>query len=215
MLTESLTECPAEAVTCLAAALKHQLLMELELSGIKLTLEAAEALGQSLLKLSALQRLRISVSTECSAETVTSFVAAFNQTSNVLKLGGIKLTLEAGEALGQSLGELSALQTLKISVSPECSAEAVTRLAAVFKHKPLEELELSGIKLTLEAAEAFRQSLLEVSGLGLELSGFAECSAKEAIRLLEVAIPKRNFMLALIPHVGYSKFKVRLLGQIE
>ena len=104
-----LTECPAEAVTCLAAAFKHKPLKELELSGFKLKLEAAEALGQSLWKLSALRRLKISVSTECSAETVTSLAAAFNQTLNVLKLGGIKLTLEAGEALGQSLGELSAL----------------------------------------------------------------------------------------------------------
>ena len=209
VLTESLTECPAEAVTCLAAAVKHKPLKELELSGIKLTLEAAEALGQSLWKLSALRRLRISVSTECSAETVTSLAAAFNQTPNVLKLGGIKLTLEAGEALGQSLGELSALQTLKISVSPECSAEAVTGLAAAFKHKPLKELELSGIKLTLEAAEAIGQPLRKVSDLRLELSGFAECSAKEARRLLEVAIPRRKFMLAVIPHVGYSEFKVK------
>ena len=203
-----LMECPAEAVTCLAAAFKHKTLKELELSGI-LTLEAAEAIGQSLWKLSALRTLKISVSTECSAETVTSLAAAFNETLNVLKLGGIKLTLEVGEALGQSLGELSALQTLKISVSPECSAEAVTGLAAAFKHKPLKELELSGIKLTLEAAEAIGQSLLEVSDLRLELSGFAECSAKEASRLLEIAIPRRKFMLAVVPHVGYSEFKVK------
>ena len=208
VLTESLTECPAEAVTCLAAAFKQKPLKELELSGIKLTLEAAEALGQSLWKLSALRRLEISVSTECSAETVTSLAAAFNQTPSVLKLGGIKLTLEAAEALGQFLGELSALQTLKISVSTECSAEAVTGLAAAFKHKLLKELKLSGIKLTLEAAEAIGQSLLEVSDLRLELDGFAECSAKEADRLLEVAIPSRNIMSVVIPHVGYSNFIV-------
>ena len=208
VLTESLTECPAEVVTCLAAAFNQKPLKELELSGIKLTLEAAEALGQSLWKLSALRRLKISVSTECSAETVTSLAAAFNQTPSVLKLGGIKLTLEAAEALGQFLGELSALQTLKISVSPECSAELVTGLAAAFKHKPLKELKLSGIKLTLEAAEAIGQSLLEVSDLRLELDGFAECSAKEAGRLLEVAIPSRNIMSVVIPHVGYSNFIV-------
>ena len=208
------TECPAEAVTNLAAAFKHKPITEVILSGIKLTLEAAEALGQSLWKLSALQTLEISVSTECSTETVTGLAAAFkHETLNLLKLSGIKLTLEAGEALGQSLGELSALQTLKISVSTECSAEAVTSLAAAaFKHKPLKELKVSGIKLTLEAAKAMGQSLLEVPHLALELSGFAECSAKEAIRLLEEAIPSRNFirvMSVVIPHVGYSEFKVK------
>ena len=61
----------------------------------------------------------------------------------------------------------------------------------------------------LVAAEAIGQSLLEVSDLSLELSVFAECSAKEASRLLEVAIPLRKFMLAVIAHVGYSEFKVQ------
>ena len=119
-------------------------------------------------------------------------------------------TLEAGEVLGQSLWELSALQTLEISLSTVCSAEAVTSLAAAFKHKPLKKLKLSGIKLTLEAAEAIGQSLLEVSDfVRLELNGFAECSAKEACRLLEVAIPSRNIMSVVIPHVGYSNFIVK------
>ena len=119
-------------------------------------------------------------------------------------------TLEAGEALGQSLWELSALQTLEISLSTVCSSEAVTSLAAAFKHKPLKKLKLSGIKLTLEAAEAIGQSLLEVSDfVRLELNGFAECSAKEACRLLEVAIPSRNIMSVVIPHVGYSNFIVK------
>ena len=95
-------------------------------------------------------------------------------------------------------------------MSTVCPAEAVTSLAAAFKHKPLKKLKLSGIKLTLEAAEAIGQSLLEVSDfVTLELNGFAECSAKEACRLLEVAIPSRNIMSVVIPHVGYSNFIVK------
>ena len=206
-----LAECSSRAVTSLVAATKHKTLNKLTLSEINPTAAVAEALRQSLWKLSALRTLKISVLTECSAEAVTSLAAALKDNPlKVLKLNGIKLTLEVAEALVQSLWELSALQTLKISVSKECSAEAVTGLAAAFKHKPLKELELSGIKLTLEAAKAISQSLLGVSDLRLKLSGFAECSAKEVSRLLEVAIPKRNFMLALIPHVGYSEFRVQL-----
>ena len=71
-----LTDCCNEAVTRLVAAIKHKTLEELELSEIKLTLEAAEELGQSLWELSALRILNISVLTECSTEAVTSLAAA-------------------------------------------------------------------------------------------------------------------------------------------
>ena len=142
---------------------------------------------------------------------VTNLVAAIkHKTLNKLTLSEINPTAAVAEALRQSLRKLSALRTLKYSVLTECPAEAVTCLAAAFKHKPLKELELSGIKLTLEAAEAIGQSLLEVSDfVRLELNGFAECSAKEACRLLEVAIPSRNIMSVVIPHVGYSNFIVK------
>ena len=202
------TECSAETVTRLIDVVKHKPLEQLKLSKIQLSSAAAEALSESLPKLSALQALKICDLAKCSSRAVTNLVAAIkHKTLKELKLCGIKLTLEAGEALGQSLGELSALQTLKISVSTECSAEAVTGLGAAFKHKPLRELKLSGIKLT----EAISQLLLEVSDLRLELiiSGFAECSAEEASRLLEVAIPGRIFKSAVIPHAGCSKFIVK------
>ena len=204
-------ECPAEAAARLIDVMKHKPLRKLELSKIHLTSAAAEALSQSLPELSALRTLKICGLAKCSTRAVTSLVAAIkHKTLNKLKLRGIKLTLEAGDALGQSLWELSALRILKISVSTECSAEAVASLAAAFKHKPLKELKLSGIKLTLEAAEALHQSLLEVSDLIFVLNGFVECSVKEeTYRLLEVAIPRRKFMSAVIPHVGYFEFEVK------
>ena len=207
-----LAKCSSRAVTSLVAAIKHKTLNELTLSEINLTAAVAEALGQSLWELSALQTLEISVSTDCSAEAVTRLAAAFkHKTLKELKLSGIKLTLEAAEVIGQSLWELSALQTLVISVSTDCSAEAGSILAAAFKHKPLRKFKLSGIKLTLEAAEAIGQSLLEVSDLRLHLfiSGFAECSTEEASRLLEVAIPSRILKSIVIPHAGCSKFIVK------
>ena len=76
------------------------------------------------------------------------------------------------------------------------------------KHKPLKKLELSKTHLTSAVAEALGQSLLTRSNIPLELSGFAECSAKEACRLLEVAIPSRKFKAVVVPHAGYSEFKV-------
>ena len=206
------TECSAEAVTRLIDVMKHKPLKKLKLSKIHLTSAAAEALSQSLPELSALQALTICGLAECSSRAVTSLVASIkHKTLNKLTLSEINPTAAVAEALRQSLWKLSALRTLKISVLTECPAEAVTSLAAALKHKPLKVFKLSGIKLTLEAAEALRQLLLEVSDLIFELNGFAECSAKEAYRLLEVAIPSRICMSAVSPHAGCSKFKVHTI----
>ena len=232
----SLTECCDVTVTKLVAAIKHKTLEELQLSKVNLTLAAAEAFGESLPELSALQRLKVSGLTYCCNEAVTKFVAAIkHKTLEELQLSEINLTSAVAEVLRQSLSELSALQSLriesldgcslqfqifdlytpwpsalKISGCTERSAEAVTRLIDIMKRKPLEKLELSETHLTSAVAEALGQSLLKVStNIILELSGFAECSAKEAYRLLEVAIPSRKFESAVIPHAGYSEFKVK------
>ena len=209
-----LTECSDEAVTKLVAAIKHKTLKELELSEINFTPVAAEVLGQSLPELSALKTLKISGLDECSEEAVTKLVAAIkHKTLKELELSEINFTSVAAEVLGQSLPELSALKTLKISGLDECSEEAVAKLVAAIKHKTLKELQLklNGIKLTLEAAKALRQPLLAVSDLIFELNGFAECSAKETYRLLEVAIPSRISLSAVFPHAGCSKFKVNAI----
>ena len=211
-----LAECSDEAVTNLVAAIKHKTLENLALSETNITSAVAEALSQSLPELSALRTLKISSLTEFSDVAVTKLVAAIkHKTLEKLQLSKMNLPLAAAEVLCELLPKLSALQTLEISVLTECSAEAVTSLATAFKPKTLKELKISGIKLTLEAAEALRQPLLEVSNLILELSGFAECSAKEASRLLKVAIPSKKFLSAVVPHVGYSVFKVRVVSSKE
>ena len=229
----SLTECSDVTVTKLVAAIKHKTLEELQLSKVNLPLVAAEAFGKSLPKLSALQTLDISGLTDCCNEAVSKLVAAIkHKTLKELQLSEINLT-SAVALLRQSLSELSALQSLRIGVLDGCclqlqifviytewplsalkisgctesSADAVTRLIDVMKHKPLKKLELSKTHLTSAVAEALGQSLLKVSNIILELSGFAECSAKEVYRLLEVAIPSRKFESAVIPHAGYSEFK--------
>ena len=171
-------EFSAEAVTRLIDVIKHKPLEKLELSEISLTSAVAEALGQLLPELSALQTLKISGLTECSDEGVTKLVSAIkHKTLEKLKLSEIHLTSVAAEALGQSLPELSALQTLKISGLTECSDEGVTKFVAAIKHKTLEELELSEIHLTSVAAEALGQSLPELSALRtLKIIGSDECT---------------------------------------
>ena len=170
-------EFSAEAVTRLIDVIKHKPLEKLELSGIRLTSAVAEALGQLLPELSALQTLKISGLTECSDEGVTKLVSAIkHKTLEELELSVIHLTSVAAQALGQSLPELSALQTLKISGLTECSYEAVTKLVATIKHKTLKDLELSEIHLTSVAAEAPGQSLPELSALRtLKIIGLDEC----------------------------------------
>ena len=170
-----LTECSAEAVTRLVAAIKHNTLEELGLSKIYLRSKVAEEFGQSVHESPALRTLEIGVLAECSAEAVIKLLATIiikQKTFTVLELSEINLTSAAAEALGHSLPELSALRTLRISDLAECSDEAVTKLVAAIKHKALEELKLSKIHLTSAVSEALGQSLPELLALQtLKVSG--------------------------------------------
>ena len=199
-----LAECSAEAVTRLVVAIKKQKTLEqLELSEINLTSTVAESL-ELLPELPALKTLtfsgwdagcrfllqfpdprslslrimKITGLTEYSAETATKFIGVIkHKTLGELNLSVNNLTSVLAETLAQLLPEISALRKLKISDLTECSAEAVTRLvAAIKKHKGLEELELSKINLTSAVAEALGQSLPELSALQtLTISGSDGC----------------------------------------
>ena len=175
-----LTECSAEAVTRLVAAIKHNTFEELELSKIYLGSIVAEEFGQLVHESPALRTLDIEVLAECSAEAVIKLLATIiikQKTFTVLELSEINLTSAAAEALGQSLPALSALRTLRISDLAECSDEAVTKLVAAIKHKALEELKLSKIHLTSAVAEVLGQSLPELPALQtLKISGSDEYS---------------------------------------
>ena len=198
-----LGECSPEAVTSLVTTIKHKTLIKvLELREINLTSAVAEALGQSLPELSALQTLVISGSDGCnlclqfpdprlslrtltitgltdySAETATKFIGVIkHKTLDEASLNVHNLTSVLAETLAQLLPEISALRELKISDLSECSAEAVTRLVADIKnHNSLKELELSKINMTSAVAEALGQSLPELSALQtLTISGSDGC----------------------------------------
>ena len=99
-----------------SAAFKLKTLKELDLNEINVTSAATEAFAQSLPELSTLPTLRTSGLNECSEEAVTKLVAAIkHKTLKELELSDINWTSVATEVLGQSLPELSALRTLKIS----------------------------------------------------------------------------------------------------
>ena len=230
-----------DASSKLVAAIKHRTLEILELTEIHLTPVAAEALGQSLPELSALETLEISGLngctlnlrfpifecdsmsltirglTEYSAEAVTGFVSVIkHKTLEVLNLSEINLTSAAAEALGQSLPELSALQTLQISGLNECSAETVLKLLAtvMIKHKTLEELELSEINLTSAVAEALGQLLPELSALRtLTISDLNECSEKLAVTKLVAAIKHKTLKELHLSKILLTSAAAEALGR--
>ena len=213
-LSLSLAKCSAEAVTRLVASIKHNTLEDLELSEINLTTAAAEALGQSLSELSALQELEISGVTLCSAEAGTRLFAGIkNKTLEILRLREINLTTAAAELLGQSLSELSALQTLWICGVTLCSAEAGARLFAGIKHKTLEILRLSEINLTTAAADSLGQSLSELSALKtLDLSGVTLCSAEAGTRLF-AGIKHKTLKYLELSKINLTTAATESLGQ--
>ena len=213
-LSLSLAECSAEAVTKLVTAIKHKTLENLDLREINLTTAAAEALGQSLSELSALQTLEISGVTLCSADAGTRLFAGIkHNTLEELKLSEINLTTAAAEALGQSLSELSALQTLEISCVTLCSADAGRRLFAGIKHKTLENLELSEINLTTAAAESLGQSLSELSALQtLWIIGVTLCSADEGTRLF-AGIKHKTLKNLELSEINLTTAAAEALGQ--
>ena len=147
---------------------------------------------------------------ECSTGAVGKLVAAIkHKTLQKLKLDGMNLGLF--KALGQSLPELSALQTLSIGASVGCilqlvfpvvseslprlkvrgltesSAEAVTRLIDVFRHRTFEELKLEDIHLTSAVAEVLGQLLTELSALRtLRIRRLTDCTDEAVTRLIDV-----------------------------
>ena len=165
-----LTESSAEAVTRLIDVFRHRTFEELKLEDIHLTSAVAEVLGQLRPELSALRTLRIRRLTYCTDEAVTRLIGVVNhKTLEKMELSEIYLTSAVAESLGQSLPELSALQTLKISGSDgcslhlqfpvfsddlhvtirgltECSAEVVSGIVPGIKHKTLKKLEVSELQ---------------------------------------------------------------------
>ena len=184
-----LNVCFNEAATRLCAAIKHKSLEVLELSEINLQSAAAEVLGQSLPKLSALQTLKISGLAKFSVEKVTFILMSavakvLGQSPELSVLEELKISSLDGSRLKVRFVECilqpEPFQTLEIGGLSECFAKAVTRLFTAFKDKTLKKLKLSKIMLTSAVAEALGQSLPEFSAVdSLEISGSDGCSLED------------------------------------
>ena len=228
----SLNECSHEAATKLVAAIKLKTLDKLYLHGINVTSAAAEALGQLLPKLSALQTLSLGSLTECSDEAVTKLVASINHKNlGQLYLHGINLTSGVAEALCQLLREPSSLRTLKLLGSDGCtlwlslstleisgltegSAEGVLTLIEVIKNRTIAKLELSIIDLTSTVAEALGQLLPELSALQtLSLGSSTECS-DEAVTKLVASINHKNLGQLYLHGINLTSGVGEALGQL-
>ena len=120
-----LTDSSAEAITRLIDVFNHnKIYRKLKLKEIYLTPAVAEMLVQLLSKLSALRTLKIRSLTECSDEAVTRLIDGINhKTLEELELSKMNLTSAVAEALGRSLPELSALETLVLSGSDGCNLQ--------------------------------------------------------------------------------------------
>ena len=147
-----LTDSSAKAVTRLIDVFDHSIFWELKLKKIHLTPAVAKVLVQLLSKLSALRTLKISSLTECSDEAVTRLIDGINhRTLEELKLSKMNLTSAVAEALGRSLPELSALETLVLSGSDGCNLQQ-KELEALFgrfrRPSSLTQLSITGFSAT-------------------------------------------------------------------
>ena len=136
------------------------------------------------------------------------------------------------------LHELSALRTLSLRSSTECSDKAVTKLVASIKHKNLDQLFLHGINLTSAVAEALGQLLREPSSLKtlelcfsdgctlwllfavvswkiliLKIRGLTESSAEVVLSLIEVIKYRRIDELRL-SNIALTSAPAAALGQL-
>ena len=176
---------------------------------------------------------------ECSAEAVSKLFAAIKHESLVeLILTEITLTPAVVESLSKSVPESTALQKLQIKGSsgcnlrldiPVCSssfgtltitgltenaAKAITRLFDVFKHKPVDEVELSVIKLTSTFADALGQLLPELSALRrLSISSLNECSDEAATKSV-AAIKHKTLEKLELRKINLTSAAAEALGQL-
>ena len=226
------TECIIDSLCHLLDQVPNPHRCSFSTQGCHLTSKGAVKLASLLPRFQNVTRLDLHLA-ECTEEAVTKLVASIkHKTLQRLELRKVTdLTSAVAEALGQSLPELSSLQTLLISGSDGCtfrlqlfgtltitdltesSAEAVTRLIDVIKHKPLKNLELSEIHLTSAAAKALGQLLPELSALRtLNISGLTECS-DEAVTKLVGAIKHKILVELRLNKIPLTSAVAETLGQ--
>ena len=176
---------------------------------------------------------------ECSAEAVSTLVAAIKHESlKELELSEITLTPAVVESLSQSLPKLTASQILQMKGSSGCNlvlhipvysssfgtltitgltenaAKAITRLFDVLRHKPVDKVQLSEVKLTSTLADALGQLLSELSAVRrLSISSLNKCSGEAATKLV-AAIKHKTLENLELSKINLTSAAAEALGQV-
>ena len=170
-----------------------------------------EALDQSLPK--TLSTVSLADDEFCDGTATSLFAAIKHKTLTALTLNEIVLTSPVADALGQSLRELSSLQTLSISGLLQCSDLSVARLVSAIKHKTLESLKLRRMNLTSALAEALSRSLPKLLALQiLEIGDLGECS-DDSVTLLVAAIKHKTLENLKLRKMNLTSAAAEALGR--
>ena len=214
----------------------HRCILSIE--GCSLTSKGAVEFAFLLSRFQKVIRLDLHLA-ECSAEAVSKLFAAIKHESLLeLILRGIALTPAVVESLSPSLPELTALQILKmegasgynlrvdipvysssfgtltITDLTENAAKAITSLCDVFKHKTVDEVELSAIKLTSTLADALGQLLPELSAVRrLSISSLNKCSDEAATKLV-APIKHKTLEKLELSKINLTSAAAEALGQV-
>ena len=233
----SLTEYVTDSMCHLLEQVSNPHRCTLSIDGCSLTSKGAVEFAFLLSRFQKVTRLDLHLA-ECSAEAVSKLFAAIKHESLLeLILTEITLTPAVVESLSKSVPELTALQklqikgwsgcnicsripvdrfsfgTLKITGLTENAAKAITSLCDVFKHKPVDEVELFVIKLTSTLADALGQLLPELSALRrLSIDSLSKCSHEAATKL--VAAIKHKTLEKLVISINLTSAAAEALGQL-
>ena len=176
---------------------------------------------------------------ECSAEAVSKLFAVIKHESlEELELSEITPTPAVVESLSQSLPELTVSQIQRMKGSSGCNlcfgiadwefssrrltitgltenaAKAITRLSDLFKHKTVDEVQLSAIKLTSTLVDALGQLLPELSALGsLSISSLNMCSDEVATKLV-ASIKHKNLDQLFLQGINLTSAVAEAVGQL-
>ena len=234
----SLTEYFTDSICHLLEQVSNPHRCILSINGCSLTSKGAVEFAFLLSRFQKVTRLDLHLA-ECSAEAVSKLFAAIKHESLLeLILTEITLTPAVVESLSKSVPELTALQklqikgwsgcnicsripvdrfsfgTLKITGLTENAAKAITSLCDVFKHKPVDEVELSVIKLTSTLADALGQLLPALSALRrLLIVSLSKCSHEAATKLVAAIKHKTLEKLELI-NINLTSAAAGALGQL-
>ena len=214
----------------------HRCILSIE--RCSLTSEGAVAFASLLPRFQKVTRLDLDLA-ECSAEAVSKLFGAIKHESlEELILSEIALTPAVVESLSKSLPELTALQILQMKGSCGCNlyfwipvyslsfqtltitgltenaAKAITRLSDVFKHKTVDEVEMSEIKLTSTLVDALGQCLPESTALRrLSISSLNECFGIAATKLV-TAIKHKTLEKLELSKINLTSAAAEALGQV-